>query len=383
MGSVASLIWLGGLTGCSEAIQNKGDELLSEASDYVKENKEYLSSEPNEENDNVTLELYQFLQESEAYPYTLNETAATFLDEHEEFFPAKSIAELEGYIDKGVEYKHLNKNIAKYGETLFYEESVVVSDIHEQDIGNDLWLTTVHVLDDMGNSFVIFYRGELPDVFKEDTVTVCGLPLGLSSFENVGGGSTIAVILAGSSVESNKNAFEEAVGDISVSEEAESLKINYVVNESDEFMAETWYQNEGGILAFGSLEPLDDWAGWLDFGGRYVTYCDPESCINFTLKNEGEESLINPIVKFEFTDVVVKNVYEPFMPENHVQGVGGYAGATLKLNDTLQPGTETPVFVLYLNEALFVNGSTGTVAITLSADNYSAKTYEIPLMLKN
>lgn len=127
---------------------------------------------------------------------------------------------------------------------------------------------------------------------------------------------------------------EEVITEVPLSEDTEFLKINYVVNESDEAMEKKWYQNENGIL------------------------------------------------KFEFTDVVLQNVYNPFVPENHVHGLGGYAGAVLTLNQNLQPGTETEVFVLSLCEALFQNGSTGTLSVTLSADNYSAKTYEIPLSLK-
>lgn len=155
-----------------------------------------------------------------------------------------------------------------------------------------------------------------------------------------------------------------------------------MVNQSDEAIENRWYQNEDGMLKFETMEPLDDWAGGLDFGCQYVTYCVPESSINFTLENVGEESLVNPTVRFEFTDVILENAYSPFVAENHVHGLGGYAAAVLNLNQTLQPGTETEVFVLELHEALFQNGSTGTLTITLSADNYSAKTYEIPLSLK-
>ena len=75
-------------------------------------------------------------------------------------------------------------------------------DIHEEDLGEGEYLTILQVLDNSENSFIIFYMDELPDVFKEDTVSVCGLPLGVTSFDNVGGGSTIAVVLAGCKVES-------------------------------------------------------------------------------------------------------------------------------------------------------------------------------------
>ena len=150
-----------------------------------------------------TLSFYQNLQDRKynEYPFTMSASSASFLEAHTDLFPAGKQASLANYIDKSVEYKHLNKNIEKYGDILFENNAMHVIDIHEETVQKEVSLTTVHVLDGQGNSFVILYRGELPDIFKDDTVYVCGLPLGLSSFDNVGGGSTIAAVLAGCVVE--------------------------------------------------------------------------------------------------------------------------------------------------------------------------------------
>ena len=149
-----------------------------------------------------TLELYEFLEENSGYDYSMSTTAADFIEAHEDLFPAKDTSVLEQYTDRSVEYKHLNKNVEKYGDKLFADDEMYVLDIHEEDLGEGEYLTILQVLDNSGNSFIIFYMDELPDVFKEDTVSVCGLPLGVTSFDNVGGGSTIAVVLAGCKVES-------------------------------------------------------------------------------------------------------------------------------------------------------------------------------------
>ncbi len=53
-------------------------------------------------------------------------------------------------------------------------------------------------LDDDGNQYYIFYLGELPDIFEEDTIGVYGLPLSMSRFANTGGGTTLCPVLAGS-----------------------------------------------------------------------------------------------------------------------------------------------------------------------------------------
>ena len=154
-----------------------------------------------------TLSFYQNLQDRKynEYPFTMNASSASFLEAHTDLFPAGKQASLANYIDKSVEYKHLNKNIEKYGDILFENNAMHVIDIHEENVQDEVCLTTVHVIDEGGNSFIVLYKGELPDIYKDDTVSVCGLPLGISSFENVGGGSTIAVVLAGCRVINTEN----------------------------------------------------------------------------------------------------------------------------------------------------------------------------------
>lgn len=41
----------------------------------------------------------------------------------------------------------------------------------------------------------------LPDVFEDDYVKIYGAPLGTTSFDNIGGGTTLAIVLGGSYVE--------------------------------------------------------------------------------------------------------------------------------------------------------------------------------------
>lgn len=184
-----------GVAGCSGI---SDDTFMDSGEDFANEKMEQESSGIG----SSTLELYEFLEENSGYDYSMSTTAAGFIEEHEDLFPAKDTSVLERYTDRSVEYKHLNKNIEKYGDKLFADDEMYVLDIHEEDLGEGEYLTILQVLDNSGNSFIIFYMDELPDVFKEDTVSVCGLPLGVTSFDNIGGGSTIAVVLAGCKVES-------------------------------------------------------------------------------------------------------------------------------------------------------------------------------------
>lgn len=156
---------------------------------------------------NDTLVFYQKLQEEKysGYPFVMSTSAMSFIADHEEFFPAGRSIVLKNYIDQSAEYKTLNKNVEKYGDSLYKSDAMQVIDIHEENVQDEVCLTTVHVIDEGGNSFIVLYKGELPDIYKDDTVSVCGLPLGISSFENVGGGSTIAVVLAGCRVINTEN----------------------------------------------------------------------------------------------------------------------------------------------------------------------------------
>lgn len=160
----------------------------------------------------------------------------------------------------------------------------------------------------------------------------------------------------------------------------EIININYVVNQSDEEIEGTTYKNGEGVLKFGTDIPLDDWLGAGDEG--YVTYCNPESAINFTLENVGERSVNNLCVRFDFTGVYLENVFEPFVGENHIHGVGGYASAVL-YPGTLNGKSTSSLYTFYMSEAYFENHQDATLTITISGDDYPARTYEVPLQLKS
>ena len=163
-------------------------------------------------------------------------------------------------------------------------------------------------------------------------------------------------------------------------EAKEFFEIQYALNQSEEENSGNYYKNGNGatFTFYTDADIMDDWVG---LGGRYVSICFPETAIHFKLVNKGSQALKNPIVKFEFTDVILKQVDDPFTGENHVRGVGGFGTAVLYTYSNLQPGTTSEDYMLRLNEAYFTNGSSGTLKITLSADNYKARTYTVSLKL--
>ena len=159
--------------------------------------------------------------------------------------------------------------------------------------------------------------------------------------------------------------------------DSEFLEIQYVVNQSQRDLDGNFYKNGAGTLEFISDLPLDDWVG---FGGAYVTYTRPCSSIHFKLVNKGEEAIINPMVKFQFSGVILKDVYGEFQGEDYVNGITGYATAVLRCYDNLPAGGSSD-YMLEMPEAYFENGRSGTVTITVSGDNYKARQYKVPLKL--
>lgn len=160
---------------------------------------------------------------------------------------------------------------------------------------------------------------------------------------------------------------------------SEFVEIQYSVNQSDMDLRGKFYKNGKGLLKFTSDIPIDDWVG---FGGAYVTYTIPESSIHFKLVNKGKDAIINPVVKFQFDGVILKDVYGDFEGEDYVNGISGYATAVFRSYDNLPAGGSSSDYMLEMPEAYFENGESGTVTITVSGDNYKARQYKVPLKLK-
>ncbi|MNL89725.1 hypothetical protein D3C87_2202280 [compost metagenome] len=60
------------------------------------------------------------------------------------------------------------------------------------------------MMDSEGNSIVGIYLGSTGDILDQDYVTMRGVPTAVYSFENIGGGTTNAILLTASTVQKNK-----------------------------------------------------------------------------------------------------------------------------------------------------------------------------------
>ena len=158
-------------------------------------------AETSDEKDNslgTPLSIYDALETNELVPYEMSEKAKTFLTEHEELFPASGDID-KSLIDEDLDHRQILKNASKYGDKLMNVPYAAVVQITEEEITDGKYLTSVN-LTDGDQQYYVLYIGELDKVYEDSYVSVTGLPLGISQFDNTDGGQTIVIVLAGVSV---------------------------------------------------------------------------------------------------------------------------------------------------------------------------------------
>ncbi|MFC8688443.1 hypothetical protein [Brevibacillus porteri] len=128
-----------------------------------------------------------------------------FLAKHAHLFPAigDKVKEAQQLVDQNVQPKHINKNISKYHAAMIQDRGTVLS-IEEEEIPEVGTISVLHVVNDEEDSYQIVYLGTL-DVYEDDTVEFLGVPTLLSGFDNVSGGYTNSIIIAGSYVGKSAN----------------------------------------------------------------------------------------------------------------------------------------------------------------------------------
>ncbi|WP_017811443.1 hypothetical protein [Paenibacillus shenyangensis] len=128
-----------------------------------------------------------------------------YITAHPNQFPATTTAdkqEVKNAVDSSVTSRHMFKNVAPYLDKMVTVSGNVVEVSEEEtEMGT---VAFVHLTDEYDNSVTGVYLGSTGDLLDGDDVTVRGVPVTTYSFENVGGGTTNAVMLALSTVQKEK-----------------------------------------------------------------------------------------------------------------------------------------------------------------------------------
>lgn len=138
-------------------------------------------------------------QNSDQIPFTISPKAKSFLNDHPEICSVKNVKDVKKYIDSSIEYKKVEKNQNKFGDKVMKTPECYVIKAEESGKGDNT-ITEIQMNDSDYNYYYVVYIGSL-DIYKDDTVQVYGIPVGMTSFENVSGGTTVSLVMAGSYVQ--------------------------------------------------------------------------------------------------------------------------------------------------------------------------------------
>ena len=182
---LVTVLVLSCLTACGTV-----EEMLGEANNTTSATKE-----------TGVLQFYEAIQDNDGVPFTLTEKAKLTLSENEEIFLENKNDGLAQLADTELTYKILTKNIDKHGDKLIYFPEAYVLSIDETELDGGTTFSELHLLDVDGNSFYLLSLSAYEDIYEEDIISVYALPIGETSFKNVSGGTTLAIMLAGCYVE--------------------------------------------------------------------------------------------------------------------------------------------------------------------------------------
>lgn len=143
-------------------------------------------------------DMYEYIGKNyESMPYTISPKAKDFLNEHPEVCPTKKLQKVKKYLDTSVEYKKIAKNQDNFGDKIMKVSEVYVIRANEGKTDDGSTITEIQANDAKGNNYNIIYMDSV-DVYEDDTACIYGIPLGMTSFDNVSGGTTISLVMAGS-----------------------------------------------------------------------------------------------------------------------------------------------------------------------------------------
>ena len=152
---------------------------------------------------NLMTYFYSYLGEGEGIPYRLNDKATAFMLAHEDQFPAMTddVVIDESLIDTAFDYREMLKNPAKFGDKLISMPQLYIAQIFENELGDDDYLTSLNLVDENSQHYYVYYIGDsLTNILQGDVVSLIGLPLGTSYYDNVSGGQTNVIVIAGTKV---------------------------------------------------------------------------------------------------------------------------------------------------------------------------------------
>ena len=130
---------------------------------------------------------------------SFNEKSQSFVSANLDLFPTSDVDSLTKYIDNSFEAKKILKTPDDYGDKLIALENLQIIQISSFLIDKNVPTSNVTsaILTDLdGYIYRVYFVGEVPDAYEGDFISqLHTLPLGVSSYENIGGTTTISIDL--------------------------------------------------------------------------------------------------------------------------------------------------------------------------------------------
>ena len=198
IGVVCLFILFSMLDSCSDSSDSSKSSKVKTASSSSEIEETTATIKSNISSSSTPIDIYNKLSKISSIDFTISDKAKTFISEHPNLFPAKSIADCNNYVNYGIEYKHLSKNIENYGDSMVCVNANIsgIRELKPEETGFKDIITKISLMDDNFNYFLVYYIGSI-DLYEDDSVTIYGIPLGMGIGENAMGGTvTVATIAA-------------------------------------------------------------------------------------------------------------------------------------------------------------------------------------------
>lgn len=195
------------IVGCSGSSSSSGNKATTESEATTKATTATeATSEENTSEDTANAassfngvgDIFEYIGQNSQLSYTISPKAKDFLNDHPELSPADDIDTVKKYLDTSIEHKKVAKNPNKYGNKIMKTPECYVIKADESGEG-DSTMTEIQMADNDLNYYYAVYIGSL-DIYKDDTVEVYGVPVAMTSFQNVNGGTTISLVMSASYV---------------------------------------------------------------------------------------------------------------------------------------------------------------------------------------
>lgn len=145
------------------------------------------------------LEVFECLEGEEDMPLTITDKAKAMLKEKPDLFDKNNTGGLDEFTDYGLDYRTVMKNINMYGDKLMYIPEAYVISAAEDTIDGQA-ITEMELMDADEKTYYVVGLTAYDGIYEDDVVECYALPLGETSYQNTGGGTTISLVLAGSCI---------------------------------------------------------------------------------------------------------------------------------------------------------------------------------------